>query len=213
MKEIKKKHLERTDFLKGELKDVQFDDPMKMFSTWYQEAHEKNCPEPHAVVLTTSTLDAKPSSRIVYMRELVEEGFVIYTNYLSRKGSEITENPHVALLFYWDCCERQVRIEGTIEKIDPLISDDYFDARPRISQIGAWASEQSQQIPDRQSLEDRVAYFEEKFPTKVPRPPHWGGLLVKPTYFEFWQGRLGRLHDRICYQNNDKTWGNFRIAP
>ena len=99
------------------------------------------------------------------------------------------ENPHVALLFYWDCCERQVRIEGTIEKIDPLISDDYFDARPIISQIGAWASEQSQQIPDRQSLEDRVAYF------------------------EFWQGRLGRLHDRICYQNNDKTWGNFRIAP
>lgn len=213
MKKINKKHIERSDFLKGELTEIAFNDPLKMFSVWYQEAHEKNCPDPHAVVFITSTLKGFPSSRIVYMRELLEEGFIIYTNYLSRKGTEISENPNAALLFYWDCCERQVRIEGTVEKIDPLISDDYFDARPRMSQIGAWASEQSQPIPDRQSLEDRVAFFEKKFPTKVPRPPHWGGLLVKPTYFEFWQGRLGRLHDRICYEKEESNWSSYRIAP
>ncbi len=213
MKKIKKEQIEHIDFLKGELTELNHSDPMKMFSQWYQDAREKNCAEPHAVVLSTTTLDGKPSSRIVYMRDLVEEGCVIYTNYLSRKGQELTLNPHVSLLFYWDCCERQVRIEGTISKIDTLISDDYFDARPRISQIGAWASEQSQRIQNRESLEERVAFFEAKFPHKVPRPPHWGGLLIKPAYFEFWQGRLGRLHDRICFEKADSNWETYRIAP
>ena len=186
---------------------------MKLFSVWYQEAIEKSCADPHAVVLTTATRDGKPSSRIVYMRDLLQEGVVIYTNYTSRKGVEITKNPNVALLFYWDCCERQVRIEGQVEKIDPLISDDYFAARPRISQIGAWASEQSTVIPDRASLEERVAFYEKKFPNEVPRPPHWGGLIIEPTYFEFWQGRLGRLHDRICYEKSEANWSTYRIAP
>jgi pyridoxamine 5'-phosphate oxidase len=173
---------------------------------------EKNCPDPHAVVFTTVSVEGFPASRVVYLRELVEEGFIIYTNYLSRKGTEVTENKNVALLFYWECLERQVRVEGLVEKVDPLISDDYFAGRPRISQIGAWASEQSSVIVDRKTLEDRVAFFENKFPTKVPRPPHWGGFLIKPSYFEFWQGRLGRLHDRICFEK-ENDWQSYRIAP
>jgi pyridoxamine 5'-phosphate oxidase len=164
------------------------------------------------VVFTTVSVEGFPASRVVYLRELVEEGFIIYTNYLSRKGTEVTENKNVALLFYWECLERQVRVEGLVEKVDPLISDDYFAGRPRISQIGAWASEQSSVIVDRKTLEDRVAFFENKFPTKVPRPPHWGGFLIKPSYFEFWQGRLGRLHDRICFEK-ENDWQSYRIAP
>ncbi len=213
MAEKKLKHHERSDFLKGELGGVKHNDPMKLFSSWYQEAIEKSCADPHAVVLTTATKDGKPSSRIVYMRDLVEEGFIIYTNYKSRKGAEITDNPNAALLFYWDCCERQVRIEGLVEKVDPLISDDYFESRPRISKIGAWASEQSYEIADRKTLEDRVAFFEKKFPNKVPRPPHWGGFIIRPQYTEFWQGRLGRLHDRICFEKDGENWKTFRIAP
>lgn len=208
-----KKDINRPDFLKGRLDKVEFEDPIKMFTSWYQEAREKNCAEPHAVVISTTTTDGKPSSRVVYMRELLEEGIVIYTNYKSRKGTEITKNPHVALLFYWDCCERQVRIEGKVEKIDSLISDDYFSSRPRISQIGAWASEQSTKIPNRETLEERVAFFEKKYPNEVPRPPHWGGIIVKPHYFEFWQGRLGRLHDRICFEKSAEKWKHYRIAP
>lgn len=213
MSQSDKEHIDRHDFLKGKLTGVKHDMPMPLFSEWYQEAREKNCADPHATVLSTSTTDGKPSARIVYMRDLVEEGMIVYTNYQSRKGTEITANPHVSLLFYWDCCERQVRVEGTVVKIDPIISDDYFASRPRISQIGAWASQQSQEIPDRQSLEDRVKHFEEKFPNQVPRPPHWGGLLIQPEYFEFWQGRLGRLHDRICFEKEENTWKKFRIAP
>lgn len=207
------KHTERRDFLKGALADVPFQDPMKMFSTWYQEAQEKDCAEPHAVVLSTVGPDNKPSSRIVYMRNLVEEGFIIYTNYKSRKGNDITDNPNVSLLFYWDCCERQVRVEGVVEKIDAQLSDDYFNGRPRISKIGAWASEQSQPIENRKVLEDRVAHFEKEFPNKVPRPPHWGGFIIRPKYMEFWQGRLGRLHDRICFEAAENTWDIYRIAP
>lgn len=213
MAEPNEEHSKRSDFLKGKLTEVEHDDPMKMFGKWYQEAIEKDCADPHAVVLSTASPDGKPSSRIVYMRNLVEEGVIVYTNYKSRKGNEITDNPNVSLLFYWDCCERQVRMEGLVEKINPLMSDDYFDARPRISKIGAWASEQSSKIPDRKSLEDRVKHFEEKFPNKVPRPPHWGGFIIKPTYIEFWQGRLGRLHDRICFEWTDDKWDIFRIAP
>ncbi|MFT5822677.1 MAG: pyridoxamine 5'-phosphate oxidase [Crocinitomix sp.] len=213
MDQANKKKIDRADFLKGKLEEAAHTDPMKLFSVWYQEAIEKSCADPHAVVLTTATTDGKPSSRIVYMRDLLEEGVIIYTNYTSRKGVEITENPNVALLFYWDCCERQVRLEGRVKKINPLISDDYFAARPRISQIGAWASEQSSVIPDRASLEERVAYYEKKFPNEVPRPPHWGGLIVEPAYFEFWQGRLGRLHDRICFEKESNDWATYRIAP
>lgn len=208
-----KKHIDRSDFLKGRLEGALSDEPMKMFSTWYQEASEKNCADPHAMVISTA-FDNRPSSRIVYLRNLVEEGFVFYTNYESRKGTQISDNSNVSALFYWDCAERQVRVEGKVEKVDPQLSDDYFSGRPRISKIGAWASNQSRRIDSREELEARVKHFEEKFPNEVPRPPHWGGFILKPEYVEFWQGRLGRLHDRICFEKkSDNEWDIFRIAP
>lgn len=203
----------RYDFEKDKLDGFKHESPMLFFNEWYQDAHEKNCADPHAVVLSTVNAEGQPASRIVYMRQILDEGFIIYTNYLSRKGDEINGNQKVAGLFYWDCCERQVRIEGTATKIDAKISDDYFASRPRLSQIGAWASEQSSIIDERKTLEERVAFFEEKYPDVVPRPPHWGGFLIQPHYFEFWQGRLGRLHDRLCYQKEDDSWKTFRIAP
>ncbi|MFT4600200.1 MAG: pyridoxamine 5'-phosphate oxidase [Arenicella sp.] len=210
---IDKTKNDRHDFEKGKLNAFKYDDPMLFFNEWYQDAHEKNAADPHAVVLSTVDKDGQPSSRIVYMREILEEGFIIYTNYLSKKGGEILKNQKVAGLFYWDVLERQVRVEGEAEKIDPQISDDYFASRPRMSQIGAWASEQSSEIDSRSSLEERVKFFEDKYPNEVPRPPHWGGYLIKPQYFEFWQGRLGRLHDRLCYQKEANSWKQFRIAP
>lgn len=203
----------RYDFEKGKLDDFKHSNPLLLFNEWYQDAHEKNCADPHAVVLSTVSADGQPSSRIVYMRQLLEEGLIIYTNYLSRKGNEIDGNQKVSALFYWDCCERQVRIEGTAIKVESQISDDYFAARPRLSQIGAWASEQSSEIDNRASLEERVAFFEKKFPNEVPRPPHWGGYLIQPHFFEFWQGRVGRLHDRLCYQKQADSWKTYRIAP
>jgi pyridoxamine 5'-phosphate oxidase len=203
----------RYDFEKGKLEDFKHEDPMLFFNEWYQEAHEKQCADPHAMVLSTVDINGQPSSRIVYMRNILSEGFIFYTNYLSKKGSQILKNHKVSALFYWDCCERQVRIEGEAIKVDSGISDDYFNARPRISKIGAWASEQSSVIESRLTLEERVKYFEKKYPNEVPRPPHWGGYLIKPHYFEFWQGRLGRLHDRLVYKKNGLSWNTDRIAP
>jgi pyridoxamine 5'-phosphate oxidase len=211
-------HIDKTrndhhDFEKGNLQDFKQDNPFFFFSEWYEDAHEQNAADPHAVVLSTVDKTGQPSSRIVYMRELLEEGFIIYTNYLSRKGAEIGVNQKVAGLFYWDVLERQVRIEGEAVMVDAAISDDYFEGRPRLSKIGAWASEQSTEIESRSTLEERVKFFEEKFPNEVPRPPHWGGYLIVPNYFEFWQGRQGRLHDRLCYKLEEDKWLKYRIAP
>jgi len=200
------------DFLKGELTDY-LSNPLLMFKKWYQEAHNQNCASPNAMIICTVSPDGQPSSRTVYMRDILEEGFIFYTNYNSKKGRNLTSNPKISALFFWDCNEQQVRIEGEVEKIPTELSDDYFESRPRVSQIGAWASEQSSEIESRQTLEDRVKFFEEKYPDTVPRPPHWGGYIIKPTYFEFWQGRLGRLHDRICYEFKSNNWSTTRIAP
>ena len=210
-------HLDHTrndhsDFLKGELNDY-LSDPMLMFKKWYQIAHEKNCASPHAMSISTVNENGQPSSRMVYMKEILEEGFIFYTNFNSKKGVNLSKNPKISALFFWGCTEQQIRIEGEVEIIPEELSDDYFASRPRVSQIGAWASEQSSEIENRQTLEDRVAHFENKYPNTVPRPPHWGGYLIKPTYFEFWQGRLGRLHDRICYTLKAKDWIISRIAP
>lgn len=210
---IDKTRNDRHDFEKGNLQDFIHDNPLLFFNQWYQDAHEKNAADPHAVILSTVDKTGQPSSRIVYMRELLEEGFIIYTNYLSRKGAEIGVNQKVAGLFYWDVLERQVRIEGEAVMVDAKVSDAYFESRPRLSQIGAWASEQSTEIDSRTSLEDRVEYYQDKFPNKVPRPPHWGGYLIVPNYFEFWQGRVGRLHDRLCYTLQEDKWLKSRIAP
>jgi pyridoxamine 5'-phosphate oxidase len=211
-------HIDKTrndhhEFEKGNLQDFKQDNPFLFFSEWYENAHEQNAADPHAVVLSTVDKTGQPSSRIVYMRELLEEGFIIYTNYLSRKGAEIGVNQKVAGLFYWEVLERQVRIEGEAVMVDAAISDDYFEGRPRLSKIGAWASEQSTEIESRSTLEERVKFFEEKFPNEVPRPPHWGGYLIVPNYFEFWQGRQGRLHDRLCYKLEEDKWLKYRIAP
>lgn len=210
-------HLDKTrndhsDFLHGELKDY-LPNPMLMFQKWYQEAHEKQVATPHAMIISTVDSNGQPSSRVVYMKEVLEEGLIFYTNYRSKKGKDLLNNNKISVLFFWQGTEQQVRIEGVVSKVDPVISDDYFASRPRISQIGAWASDQSNQIEDRQSLEENVAYFEAKYPDQVPRPPHWGGYLIKPNYFEFWQGRLGRLHDRICYSKANNGYQISRIAP
>jgi len=205
----KNKH---SDFLKGELTDYA-SNPLLMFKKWYQEAYDQNCASPNAMSVCTVSQNGQPSSRTVYMREVLEEGFIFYTNYNSKKGRNLANNPKVSALFFWDCNEQQVRVEGEAEKIPTELSDDYFAARPRVSQIGAWASEQSSEIESRQTLEERVKFFEAKFPNTVPRPPHWGGYIIKPTYFEFWQGRLGRLHDRICYTAKNNDWSITRVAP
>ena len=209
---INNTHNDHSDFLKGELKDY-LNDPMLMFKKWYQDVHEKNCASPNAMSIATVNQKGQPSSRTVYLKEVLEEGFVFYTNYNSKKGQNLLQNPNIAVLFFWDCNEQQVRIEGTAEKAPKELADDYFATRPRVSQIGAWASEQSSEIESRQTLEERVAYFEAKFPNTVPRPEHWGGYLIKPNYFEFWQGRLGRLHDRICYTLENDNWNISRVAP
>jgi len=212
MSHINKTQNDHSDFLKGELTDY-LSDPLLMFKKWFQGATENNCASPNAMSISTVSKTGQPSSRIVYMRDVIEEGFIFYTNYKSKKGKNLVNNPKIAALFFWDCNEQQIRIEGVVEKIPSELSDDYFANRPRISQIGAWASEQSNVIDTRQTLEDRVKFFENKYPNVVPRPPHWGGYLIKPTYFEFWQGRLGRLHDRICYSFENNNWEITRVAP
>lgn len=209
---------DHSDFDKGSLDDqVKASDPMRLFQKWYKEAFERNCSEPHAMVISTVGKDMVPSIRTVYMKELMEEGLIFYTNYTSEKAQQIEQNKNVGVLFYWDCLERQVRLRGTAEKAPAEISDDYFASRPRGSQIGAWASNQSSEISSREELEESYKKFEEQFEGKtIPRPDYWGGYLIKPTYLEFWQGRPSRLHDRICFEQEDGTknkWKVKRINP
>jgi pyridoxamine 5'-phosphate oxidase len=208
---------DHSDFSKGILDDqIKKVDPMLLFHKWYKEAYEKKCSDPHAVVVSTVSQEMQPSSRVVYMKEVLEEGLVFYTNYDSQKGRELIENPKVAMLFYWDCLERQVRINGVAEKAPQELSDDYFASRPRGSQIGAWASHQSEIIDSREELEQQYVFYENKFEGKtIPRPPFWGGVLVRPTFFEFWQGRPSRLHDRICFSKlmEGNNWEVVRKNP
>jgi pyridoxamine 5'-phosphate oxidase len=209
---------DHSDFDKGSLDDrIKSSDPMRLFQKWYKEAFERNCSEPHAMVVSTVGTDLQPTLRTVYMKDLVEEGLIFYTNYESEKAQQIAANPNVGVLFYWDCLERQVRIRGKAVKAPESISDDYFASRPRGSQIGAWASQQSQEISSRMSLEENYKAFEEKFKGQdIKRPPYWGGFLIEPKYFEFWQGRPSRLHDRICFERADdgkQQWKVKRINP
>lgn len=206
---------DHSDFDSGKLEDdIKSVDPMLLFHKWYEEAYERNCSEPHAVTISTVDKDLQPSSRTVYMKELLEEGIVFYTNYNSKKASDIEQNRKVSALFYWDCLERQVRLNGSAEKIPTEMSDDYFKSRPRGSQIGAWASQQSEAIADRNTLEKAYKDIEERFRGKdVPRPSFWGGYLIRPTYLEFWQGRPSRLHDRICFVKNGDRWDVHRKNP
>ncbi|MBD8489316.1 pyridoxamine 5'-phosphate oxidase [Echinicola sp. CAU 1574] len=188
--------------------------PIKQFESWLDEAIKTNVNEPNAMNLATVSKDHRPSSRIVLLKG-IDHGFVFYTNYDSKKGQELNHFPFAAITFFWPELQRQVRIEGKIEKVAPSLSDQYFLSRPKGSQIGAWASPQSQIIPDRTFLEKREAEIIEKFKLEeIQRPAHWGGFRLVPDLVEFWQGRTSRLHDRIQYRLKDKnTWTTNRLAP
>ncbi|MEJ6800430.1 MAG: pyridoxamine 5'-phosphate oxidase [Crocinitomicaceae bacterium] len=188
-------------------------DPFQLFELWMNEAVETKEVEPNAFVLSTVNTDAQPSSRIVYLKDIIDGQLVLYTNYSSKKGINIASNSNVSILFFWANSSRQIRIEGTCSQIDPSISDAYFASRPRGSQIGAWASIQSKELLDRSELEDRVKKYEIEFPNEVPRPEHWGGYGIEPTRFEFWQGRPSRLHDRIEFEKNSDAWSIRRLNP
>jgi pyridoxamine 5'-phosphate oxidase len=190
-------------------------DPILQFKKWFQEAMDAQIIEPYAMTISTVNSAHRPSSRVVLLRDVSEEGFSFYTNYLSRKGQDLALNPFAAMNFFWPELERQVRIEGKIVPLEAFASDAYFASRPRGSQIGAWSSPQSEIIESRKVLEDAVENYIQQFDGKdVERPPHWGGYCLIPDYIEFWQGRESRLHDRICYyQHSDGSWVRSRLAP
>ena len=195
-------------------KDVD-DDPIKQFEKWWQQVTESGLDEPNAMTLATSTPSGKPSARIVLLKGINENGFVFFSNYNSRKGQQINDNPFASLVFFWKELERQVRIEGEIKKISDGESDEYFSKRPFESRIGAWSSPQSEVIKNREVLKKNVSDYASRFESQnIPRPPHWGGYIVKPNLVEFWQGRPGRLHDRLQYIINEKAaWKIERLAP
>lgn len=190
-------------------------DPIKQFEQWFNEALEAKLHEPNAMTLSTATVTGKPSARIVLLKGFHTGGFIFFTNYLSRKGKEIAKNPQGALTFFWGGLERQVRIEGTIEKVSKEDSEKYFHSRPKGSQVGAVVSPQSQEIESRELLEQKWNELEAEYADKeVPKPSYWGGYILNPQLVEFWQGRPSRMHDRILYKKTDKkTWKKVRLAP
>lgn len=190
-------------------------DPIKQFGKWWKEALKSNIDEVNAMTLATASADGLPSARIVLLKDYSPEGFVFFTNYGSPKGAEVAENPKACLVFFWKELERQVRITGMIEKIPAHESDEYFHSRPWESQVGAITSPQSTVIRNREWLQKRYATLSKQYKNKtVPRPDHWGGYIVKPAIIEFWQGRPGRLHDRLQYRLNEKMrWVMERLAP
>lgn len=189
--------------------------PFDQFKEWWEEATSADIDEVNAMTLATVDGSGKPAARIVLLKGYTHDGFVFFTNYESAKGQDLAINPNAALLFFWKELERQIRIEGTVDKIEPADSDAYFHSRPAGSRIGAWVSPQSKVIPDRAFLENNYNELVKKYPDEnaVPRPPHWGGFIVKPESFEFWQGRSSRLHDRIKYSKTQDGWNRERLAP
>jgi len=189
-------------------------DPFELFTRWFDEAIAAAIPEPNAMTLATVDAAGRPAARVVLMKGIDARGVVFHTNYDSRKGRDLAGNPRAALLFFWVGLERQVRIDGTAERVSAADSDAYFAARPRGSQISAWASPQSEPVTDRTWLEARFAECEARFASgAVPRPPNWGGVRVVPDRFEFWQGRASRLHDRLVWFLQGDRWTIGRLAP
>ena len=204
----------REDYSKQQLSEQDCtDSPVAQFEKWLDEAVRAQVNEPTAVNVATVGEDGRPQSRMVLLKEVNPQGFVFFTNYHSRKGRALAARPFAALTFFWPELERQVRIEGRVEKLSEAASDEYFASRPYASRIGAWASEQSSVIADKNVLVRRAAAVGLKHPLNVPRPPHWGGFLVIPVRIEFWQGRPSRLHDRIRYRLSDGLWLKERLAP
>jgi pyridoxamine 5'-phosphate oxidase len=192
------------------------ENPMELFQKWFYEVEEFGGNiEPNAMTISTIGLDGYPKSRVVLLKKYTWEGFIFYTNYQSEKGKAILNNPNVCLSFFWNNLERQVIIKGTAEKIAENLSDGYFESRPDGSKLGAWASEQSEIVPSRKYLDERLKKFEEKFKNQeIPRPDYWGGFIVKPISIEFWQGRPNRMHDRIIYTlQKNYDWKIDRLAP
>ncbi|MEZ4885503.1 MAG: pyridoxamine 5'-phosphate oxidase [Chitinophagales bacterium] len=190
--------------------------PFEQFNLWFDEVLNSDIREPNAMTIATVSSEGRPSARTVLLKGYNEEGFIFYTNYESRKGKELAKNPSIAILFFWDVLERQIRIEGKVELLSAEDSDNYFNSRPKGSKIGAIASPQSQVIPDRNIIEKNVEYLTEKYQDTefIPRPEHWGGYKVVPSIFEFWQGRQSRLHDRLQYLLlADGKWKMERLAP
>ena len=207
----------RREYTSGGLRRAGLDaNPIAQFQKWFAQAETalaKNQLDVNAATLATADKTGIPSARVVLLKGLDERGFVFFTNYDSRKGRELAENPNAALVFYWQELERQVCLAGSVGKISRAESEKYFKSRPRGSQLAAWASNQSDSVADRAALEAKWSEMEKKFPNEVPLPPNWGGYILKPERIEFWQGRASRLHDRFQYTKLDNSWKLERLAP
>lgn len=205
----------RQEYTRASLSEDQVaDDPIAQFSKWFDEARRSEVPEVNAMSVSTVSASGRPSSRILLLKDFDQRGFTWYTNYESRKGEELKQNPRAALLFFWQPLERQVRIEGMVERASAEESDAYFAKRPLGSRIGALASAQSRPISSREALEQRFREIEQQVGDSPQRPPHWGGFRLRPDYVEFWQGRPSRLHDRIAYRlQEDGSWRRERLQP
>lgn len=204
----------RKDYDKFTLLESELEkNPITQFEKWFQEALDSDVEEPNAMTLSTVDSNSYPSSRIVLLKGVSENGFIFYSNYDSQKADDIENNPKVSLLFFWDKLHRQVRINGTIEKISREKSVDYFNSRPYDSRIGALASTQSKIAKNREEIEERFNNIKEQYPEEPPCPENWGGYIVKPNKIEFWQGRRSRLHDRLVFEQSNSDWNIFRLYP
>jgi len=205
----------RTNYQKFELTEKSVDkNPFQQLNLWLNDAVSGKTPDPTAMVLSTIDEKGNPESRVVLLKEITPEGLIFYTNYQSKKGQQISASQHVSVVFFWADTERQVRIKGNAERISDQDSEAYFLSRPLESQLGAWASPQSRMIESRQILDENYIHYQEHFQNNpIKKPPHWGGFLIRPEYFEFWQGRSNRLHDRIEFCLENQQWLIHRLAP